>query len=231
MPARPSNLLGCVLLVLSLLAGTCIAAQTAPVAPTALAAKADDGKAVLTWSGPSDAAAYNVYQSQSSSITTASPKIGSPTAATLSVTGLTNGTTYYWIVTAVNAAGVESPASPVASTTPTQAGSQTSTSASPTISTNLGTSSNTKKIDKTLTVDPILVSQFPATLSRDDGTLLWQNDVTYKLIQNACNPGNHAPDTTVSLPDFDSPSTFTLIHVTCPLMCFPATMANHANVS
>jgi hypothetical protein len=90
----------------------------APAAPTGLTATAGPDQVMLSWATSTDATSYNVYYSGSSTITTGTgTKISGITAPPETVTGLTAGTTYYFIVTAVNAGG-ESPASTVASATP-----------------------------------------------------------------------------------------------------------------
>lgn len=92
---------------------------TLPGSPTSLVATRGDAQVTLSWSGPSpngDApiTKYNIYRSTTATM---------PSTATTSVsgtsytdTGLTNGTTYYYWVTAVNGGGEGSAAS--ASATP-----------------------------------------------------------------------------------------------------------------
>ena len=79
-------------------------APVVPPAPTNLSASGDDAKATLTWTGSVGAATYNVYRS----LTSGGPytQIASGIAATTYTnTGLTNGTTYYYVVTAASSAG------------------------------------------------------------------------------------------------------------------------------
>ncbi len=89
-----------------------------PSAPTGVSATAGNGQVVVSWSASSGAASYNVKQST----TAGGPytTVGSPTATTFTATGLTNGTTYYYVVTAVNGAG-ESGNSAQVSATPQNA--------------------------------------------------------------------------------------------------------------
>lgn len=96
---------------------------TAPRAPTGLTATAGDAQVTLSWKAPaSDGGAqvtsYNVYEGTSQSIK-GKPVVGAKGAG-VTVKGLTNGTTYYFKVTAVNKAG-EGPASSAASATPAAA--------------------------------------------------------------------------------------------------------------
>ena len=90
---------------------------TKPSAPTGLTASAGSGLVTLNWNTVSGATSYNVYWSTSSSV---SPSTGTKISGAMppyTHTGRTNGTTYYYVVTASNSAG-ESPASSAASATP-----------------------------------------------------------------------------------------------------------------
>ncbi len=76
---------------------------SAPGTPTGLAATPGDTQVVLTWTAVSGATTYNVKRST----TTGGPytTVGSPSAANFTDTGRTNGTTYYYVVSAVNTYG------------------------------------------------------------------------------------------------------------------------------
>jgi fibronectin type 3 domain-containing protein len=88
---------------------------TAPPAPTGLSATAGNAQVALTWNASSGATSYNVKRATVSGgpYTT----IASPTGTSYTDTTAVNGTTYYYVVTAVNAAG-ESGNSNEASATP-----------------------------------------------------------------------------------------------------------------
>jgi len=89
-------------------------APSAPAAPTGLNAVGGTGKVTLTWTSVSNATSYNIYYATTSVVTTTSGTKISTDKNPYLQTGLTAGTTYYYIVTAVNSAG-ESAASAQAS--------------------------------------------------------------------------------------------------------------------
>jgi hypothetical protein len=89
-----------------------------PGAPASLTAAAGNGQVSLSWSPGANAAAYAVYYATVPGVTVASgTRIPNVTGTSTIVTGLTNGTSYYFAVAAVNSAG-ESPLSNEASATP-----------------------------------------------------------------------------------------------------------------
>src|SRR5262249_34390193 len=71
---------------------------TPPAAPTNLKATGGSGQVALSWNASSGATSYNVKRST----TNGGPytTISSPTTTSYTDTGLTNGTTYYYVVTA-----------------------------------------------------------------------------------------------------------------------------------
>jgi hypothetical protein len=94
----------------------CGTTSSAPAAPTNLSATAGDGQVSLSWTASSGAASYNIYRSTTSG-SYSNPPIGSSTGTSYTDTGVTNGTTYYYVVTAVDSNG-ESGYSNEASATP-----------------------------------------------------------------------------------------------------------------
>jgi cellulose 1,4-beta-cellobiosidase len=94
-------------------------APTAPLAPTALTARASGKKKInLTWT---QSASANVTQNRiyRSTVNGGPYSLVATIAASTSFNnaGLNSGTTYYYVVTAVNGSGLESPASNPASAT------------------------------------------------------------------------------------------------------------------
>ena len=87
-----------------------------PAVPTALQATAGNAQVSLSWAASTGATSYSVKRSS----TTGGPytPVAMPTTTSYTDTGLTNGTTYYYVVAAVNSAGT-SANSNQASATPT----------------------------------------------------------------------------------------------------------------
>jgi len=74
-----------------------------PAPPTGLSATPGNTQVSLSWTASSGATSYNVKRSTTSGgpYTT----VGSPTGTSFTNTGLVNGTTYFYVVSAVNASG------------------------------------------------------------------------------------------------------------------------------
>ncbi|HTX01663.1 MAG TPA: fibronectin type III domain-containing protein, partial [Acidimicrobiales bacterium] len=98
-----------------------------PLAPTAISATAGDGNVVVQWSAPlggPSITGYDVYGGTSPGGESSMPVNGaplSPATTTYTVSGLENGTRYYFVVQAL-AAGASSPHSNEVSATPTSLG-------------------------------------------------------------------------------------------------------------
>lgn len=85
-----------------------------PAAPAGLTAVGGSGQVTLSWTSVSNATAYNVYYATTPGVTAANGTRLASAANPYVQNGLTAGTTYYYVVTAVNSSG-ESAASAQAS--------------------------------------------------------------------------------------------------------------------
>jgi alpha-L-arabinofuranosidase len=88
-----------------------------PAAPGSLVAVADNGRVVLSWSAAATATSYFIKRSTTSG--SGYTSIATNASLTFTNTGLNNGTTYYYVVSGVNASGegansTEASATPVA---------------------------------------------------------------------------------------------------------------------
>jgi hypothetical protein len=92
------------------------ASATAPPAPTGLTATAGNGTVGLTWGASAGATSYSVYRGTAPGAEGTTP-VGTTASTSFTDTGLTNGTAYYYKVTASNSAGA-SPNSNEATATP-----------------------------------------------------------------------------------------------------------------
>jgi fibronectin type 3 domain-containing protein len=96
---------------------------TPPPAPAGLTATAGNGSVGLNWTASAGATSYSIYRGTAPGAEGTTP-VGTATSNSFTNTGLTNGTTYYYKVTASNSAGT-SASSNEAHATPTTGGSGT----------------------------------------------------------------------------------------------------------
>jgi fibronectin type 3 domain-containing protein len=154
------------------------AVVTIPALPTGLVATAGDTTVSLTWTASTGATSYHVKRSMTSG--SGYVQVGVPTAASFADSSLTNGTTYFYVVSAVNSAG-ESANSSQASATPVAAVVNVTITVDPT---------------KTKTISPYIYgtnfysgnTNAPALLTFDrDGGNRW---TAYNWINNGSNAGS-----------------------------------------
>lgn len=99
----------------------CSDSRKSPAIPSTLAATATTGKVSLSWAAVNGATSYNLYYSTASGVSPSTgTKIGAIGVTSYDHKSLTNGTTYYYVVTAVGKGG-ESTASGEVSATPVAA--------------------------------------------------------------------------------------------------------------
>lgn len=91
-------------------------ATTPPAAPTGVSAAGGDSQITLSWPAVTGASSYNLYWSTTSGVTTSSGTRIAGVSSPYVHTGLSAGTAYFYVLTAVNSAG-ESSASLEASAT------------------------------------------------------------------------------------------------------------------
>jgi mono/diheme cytochrome c family protein len=92
-------------------------AAAAPAVPTGVSAVGGTKQATITWPAVSGATSYNLYWSTTTGVTIANgTKIGGVSSPAVH-TGLTDSTTYFYVVTAVNSTGESAASVQVAATT------------------------------------------------------------------------------------------------------------------
>ena len=74
-------------------------------APTAVTAAPGSGQATISWSAVTGATSYNIYHSTTSPVSKATGTTVANVTSPSVITPLTNGTKYYFVVTAVNSSG------------------------------------------------------------------------------------------------------------------------------
>jgi len=111
-----------VLLVLNsaALTGCGTNSSSVPMAPSGVTATPGESQATISWTAVPNATSYKIYASTTSGVTPSNGTAITGATSPYTVTGLTDGTTYYFVVTAVNSnnSGGESAASSQVSCTP-----------------------------------------------------------------------------------------------------------------
>jgi fibronectin type 3 domain-containing protein len=93
------------------------ATATDPAAPTGISVTAGNDEATIAWVAVTGATSYNIYRSTTQG--SLGSKIGSSSTVTFTDSSAVNGTSYYYEVTAVNAAGEGAASMQSAAVTPT----------------------------------------------------------------------------------------------------------------
>jgi hypothetical protein len=184
----------------------CDARQSPLSKPTNLVPRAGLETVTLTWDPVPGAAGYNVYRSQSSSITVGDPRIARNVQTHIYIDkNVVADNQYWWIVTALDQNGAESPASDSVSAKPIAAGDSPTSgpsqqkSTSPT--TNVGTSASSNVQTPAIKLIEIPAGEFANT----SGSLTWSDSEISALTKNVCG------DAVAN--EFDDPSIFALINV------------------
>ncbi|MHB8773449.1 MAG: fibronectin type III domain-containing protein [Syntrophales bacterium] len=84
--------------------------------PSGITATPGNGQVTISWTAQTDATSYNIYWSTIPGVTTVNGTPITGVASPYIHSGLTSGTTYYYIVTAVNKDGESAPSSEVSAT-------------------------------------------------------------------------------------------------------------------
>jgi glucuronoarabinoxylan endo-1,4-beta-xylanase len=87
---------------------------SAPIAPTGATAAAGDAQVILAWSTVADATGY--YANRATTAGGPYTRLPATLTATFTDTGLTNGTTYYYVITAYNSNGIGAKSTEVSAT-------------------------------------------------------------------------------------------------------------------
>ena len=148
--------------------------EVAPSAPSSLSASAGNGQVNLSWSAPASDGGSAIsdyliqYSTDGTSFSTFSDGTSTSTSAT--VTGLTNGTTYTFKVSGINAIGTGS-ASSTASATPQASQTITRTSTTPIAATVFGTYTPTATSSSSLSVVIAVASSSSSICSISGGVV------------------------------------------------------------
>jgi len=179
-----------------------------PPAPTNLSATGGVGQVTLNWSGVSSASSYSVFMGTTSKGESLTATLSGLTVTTAVVTGLNNGTTYYFTVEALNIGGASS-GSNEASATPEGPVPPAPTNLTATAAPNLVTLNWTASANGSATSYNVYMgtspggethpAAFPGIAGTQYGVPGLTNGVTYYFVVTGVNPGGEgAPSTEVS---------------------------------
>ena len=166
---------------------------TAPAAPTGLAATAGNTQATLSWTAASNGGSaitdYLIeYSTDNSTWSTFAD--GTSTATSATVTGLTNGTLYYFRVSAINAVNT-SAASSTASTTPvvpSSGGGGSTPTATPTPTPSASATTTPRPRPRpTQSANPITQNPLPIPVEPQPGRSNSPEPLLKKLIEDVAN--------------------------------------------
>jgi len=90
-----------------------VSATIPSLIPQNVSANSGEGEVTVSWDNISGASTYNIYWSENTGVTTTNGTLISNVTSPHTHTGLTFGTTYYYIVTATNSAGESDPSNEV----------------------------------------------------------------------------------------------------------------------
>jgi hypothetical protein len=167
-----------------------------PAAPTDLTATAGYGQVTLAWTASSGATNYNIKRSTTSGVPYTNNIIITTTTTGYTDTNVINGTTYYYVVSALNTGGEgvnssEVSATPLSSPAPTLTVTATNYGlVSFTWSTSAGaTSYNIKRSPSS--GGPYMTINVTSTSYNDTSVI---NGTTYYYVVSAVNPGGEGPN-------------------------------------
>jgi fibronectin type 3 domain-containing protein len=162
------------------------AAITAPTAPTGLTATAGSAQTFLSWVASSSATSYNVKRATElgGHYTTVATGV---TATNFTDTGLTDGVTYFYVISAVNLGGESTNSSP-AYATPSDAAAVivNSVSSGKTYTVGPALVGKVYTIDRTFTItalSPALANSTMIRTAYDDKTLTTATHLTFRIGQ------------------------------------------------
>jgi hypothetical protein len=188
--------------------------QAQPAVPQLKTATASEKAVQLSWSAVPGATQYKIYWGTAASVTTANAT-GNATNAGIAYTvpSLTNGTTYYFVVAATNAAGESATSNELSATPATSPAAQLKTTpVQPT--TNVGESLDTNVQNPTMTYAAFTPASYPVVATAagtPNGNIVYNTFGVEKLIGDACTTAFPSPADFAAA--FNDGQTYTIINV------------------